>query len=265
MKRSIMLKNGDRYVGEVNSRFVPNGRGVMTYLNGSVYDGEFRNGVPNGAGSFTDEKGDKFIGNFRGGVPEGYGRVSFSDGHTYEGEWNKGGINGRGTMFYKSGDRFEGVFKNGIKQGEGRYVCSDGRVIVQTYENGKLTEEKADADTPVLTITEECKIYGSWHRVVLRFAAKVGEFKYGEMQLLELEPWDYDEALERVFTITEVKNDSVSFLFHKQFTGAGDDRIETVYRGSKGKVEKHEVKIGRIKDGERLDYTEEAALTVSCE
>ena len=194
MKRSIEYPNGDRYVGEVNGRYIPNGMGVLTYANGSVYEGDFKNGELGGAGTFTDENGDKYTGSFRGGIPEGYGNVVFTDGHSYEGEWKKGSINGKGVMSYTNGDRFEGNFKNGIKQGEGRYICADGRVIIQTFTDGRLTDEKADENTPVLSITDECKVYGSWHRVKLKFAAKLGEYKYSDMQLTALEPWEIGRA-----------------------------------------------------------------------
>jgi len=261
-QRTIRYKNGDYYKGEVNRHMLAHGKGVMTYNNGSVYEGDFKNGIRFGAGTYKSADGDEYIGSFRNDIPEGYGRASYIDGSRYEGEWRHGGINGKGVFTYVSGDSFEGHFKEGIRDGEGVYVCADGSRILQRYVDGKLAFEDGGG-LPVITIVDECKRYGYFHHFVCRFVAKVGEFRYKDMQVLEYDPWDCDSIFERTFTITEVTNDGVSFIYKRQISEA-DERIERVTRGREGAFENTETKIGGM---ELIDfnYRQEASLSVSCE
>lgn len=261
-QRTLQYKNGDFYKGEVNRYMLAHGKGVMNYHNGSVYEGEFRNGLRSGAGTYETAEGDKYIGSFRNDIPEGYGRVSYVDGSRYEGEWAHGVINGRGVFVYTSGDSFEGYFKEGIRDGEGVYVCADGSRISQTYIEGKLASEDGNG-LPVITITDECKKYGYYHYLVCRFVAKVGEFRYKDMQILEYGPWYSDDIFDRVFRITEVNEDSVSFIYKKHF-GDDDGEEERVFRGKEGAFERNESRTGGMNLID-FNYRQEASLIVTCE
>ena len=43
-------KNGDKYVGEINEKEEPHGRGIMCWKNGRRYKGQWKNGRKNGQG-----------------------------------------------------------------------------------------------------------------------------------------------------------------------------------------------------------------------
>mgnify|MGYP002861375211 CR=1 FL=1 len=238
------------------------GKGVMNYHNGGVYEGEFRNGLRFGAGSYVSAEGDKYIGSFRNDIPEGYGSVTYADGSRYEGEWAHGVINGRGVFVYPSGDSFEGVFKEGIRDGDGVYVTRDGSRIDQTYIEGKLASENGGG-LPVLTITDECKQYGYYHYLVCRFVAKVGRFRYKDMQILEYGPWYGDEAFNIEFEITEVTDEYVTFIYIPKF-GEREGREEKVYRGREGAFENAETRTGGLSLID-FNYRQEASLVVECE
>ena len=262
-QRTIQYKNGDFYKGDINRHFLAHGKGVMQYVNGSVYEGDFRNGIRFGAGTYKTAEGDKYIGNFRNDIPEGYGEVSYRDGSGYEGEWKHGVINGRGVFRYPCGDSYKGYFKNGIKDGEGHYICADGKVITQRYIEGRLAFEEAEG-LPVLTIVDDCKKYGYFHHVVCRFVAKVGEFSYNDMQILEYDPWDCDDIFTRKFKITEVTDDCVTFVYKRLFSDTDEEQEEKVYRGHMGGFENTETKIGGMSFMD-FNYRQEATLSVTIE
>lgn len=88
------------YVGEVNSRGEPHGKGDMRFRCGDHYSGGFKDGKRDGSGVYTFAKGSVL---------------------SYEGEYRLGKREGRGLIRYRNGDRFEGGFKEGEKHGWGTY------------------------------------------------------------------------------------------------------------------------------------------------
>ncbi|CAF1249890.1 unnamed protein product [Rotaria sordida] len=47
---TIYYENGDKYVGEINERREPNGKGTMCWKNGRRYEGQWKNGKRYGQG-----------------------------------------------------------------------------------------------------------------------------------------------------------------------------------------------------------------------
>ncbi|MBR1663309.1 MAG: hypothetical protein IJ696_03170 [Ruminococcus sp.] len=260
-QRTLRFKNGDFYKGEVNRHMLAHGSGVMNYNNGSVYEGDFKNGIRFGAGKFTGADGVVYVGCFRNDIPEGFGRVSYPDGSSYEGEWRYGGISGKGIFTEPDGSSYEGYFKEGIKDGRGVYTTADGKRIEQTYVGGQLSYEDGGG-LPVLTITDDCRKSGYFHHIVCRFVAKVGTFCYRDMQILEYDPWDCTEVFDHTFRITGVSDDSVSFIYKRHLTH-DDEREERVYRGKDGAFENTEVRLGGMELSEFED--QEESIEVMCE
>ena len=87
--KTINFKSGNRYVGEVDEKNMPDGKGKFTYTNGSYYEGEFAHGVR-----------------------EGYGIFYWSTGDSYEGGWKKDKRHGEGVMKYANGRVRKGRFEN---------------------------------------------------------------------------------------------------------------------------------------------------------
>lgn len=51
-----IFRNGESYVGPLNSNFDLEGEGELLYCNGGKYIGEFKHGMPHGRGEFTSKK-----------------------------------------------------------------------------------------------------------------------------------------------------------------------------------------------------------------
>lgn len=130
------------YTGEINEFGQPNGRGTLTFNNGMVFEGKWKDG------NCKDLEGIKMNTSAtpaKGENGQQHGRVSdlkWSDVNgfsgTYTGEVNSLGIpDGHGLMRYTNGVVEEGMFYNGVYQppttgpsitnGYGGIPCGDGR------------------------------------------------------------------------------------------------------------------------------------------
>lgn len=68
--------------------------GIFTYEDGSVYEGQLRNGEPNGQGTLTYMDGSVYTGGMKDGVPHGQGRFLDADGTIMDGEFKSGEFQG---------------------------------------------------------------------------------------------------------------------------------------------------------------------------
>lgn len=71
--------------------FTLSGKGILHHTDGSIYEGEFVNGVFDGNGTYR-----------------------FSDGTTYTGQFKKGKMHGAGTMTHPNGSTEKGTFKDDL-------------------------------------------------------------------------------------------------------------------------------------------------------
>ena len=76
----------------------------MAFPDGSVYEGEFRDGAGHGKG-----------------------RAVFSDGSIYDGEMTEGKMTGKGIFLYADGRTYAGMLSDGEPKGHGRFTLPDGR------------------------------------------------------------------------------------------------------------------------------------------
>ena len=68
--------------------------GIFTYEDGSVYEGQLRNGEPNGQGTLTYFDGSVYTGGMKDGVPDGQGRFLDADGTVMDGAFKNGEFQG---------------------------------------------------------------------------------------------------------------------------------------------------------------------------
>ena len=112
--------------------------GTRFYDNGSIYVGEFSDGVYNGQGVYYLADGSMFGGNWISGELTGAAKVYYaSTGSTYEGNFKDGYQNGEGTCNYKNGDVYHGEWKDGHWDGLGVYKASDGRYMCGWFKEDK--------------------------------------------------------------------------------------------------------------------------------
>lgn len=154
IRDTIIFENGGKYVGNIITtdsfgniphKSKPHGIGVMEYINGDRYEGEF-------------------CGKYNGFKRDGNGVCYYGNGDTYDGRWGydeprdgvmicangdriegRFGYNGFRTIHYANGDKFEGYFKynkiDGVdtytENGIGTYTYADGKIEKQDYLGGK--------------------------------------------------------------------------------------------------------------------------------
>ena len=91
-----------------------NGYGQLRDVNGSLYTGQFKNGLFHGEGKLEYPDGDTYEGEFKNGGFGGYGKYTWNNGSVYEGQWRDDLFNGIGTMISQEGDTLYGYWLNGV-------------------------------------------------------------------------------------------------------------------------------------------------------
>ncbi len=110
---------GDRIRG-----YLPHGRGIMRYLNGSVYSGQWHEGKMHGNGA-----------------------IRWEDGSSYMGGWERGKRTGNGSYTWANGDRYVGGWRDNRMFGHGVYYYRDGRIVRGCWDD--ITVRAVDvADGP---------------------------------------------------------------------------------------------------------------------
>lgn len=80
---------------EGNPKKVKHGRGKQGFLDGSVYEGDYVDGLPHGSGVYMFQDGTKYTGEFSNGEIHGNGRCEYVHGDIYEGKFMDGDRSGR--------------------------------------------------------------------------------------------------------------------------------------------------------------------------
>jgi hypothetical protein len=111
-----------------------NGKGKMTFIDGSSYEGEFKEGKKEGKGTYNHISGTKYEGEWKNGMMNGKGCAIYNDECIYEGEWKNNKKHGIGKFFYRDRSVYEGEWENNKRHGKGRYTKSiEG--CIYTYES----------------------------------------------------------------------------------------------------------------------------------
>jgi hypothetical protein len=97
-----------------NQKMELDGQGKRTYLDGSVWEGDFDNGHLNGKGKKILANGTIEEGNFKRDLLNGKGKVTIPKGDTIEGFFKDGKLNGFGKITHPDGTVEEGLFENGV-------------------------------------------------------------------------------------------------------------------------------------------------------
>ncbi|XP_075685852.1 alsin [Rhinoderma darwinii] len=79
----------------------PHGRGVLSWPDGRVYTGDFRNGLEDGYGEYI--------------IPS----KALKKNDRYHGHWKDGKMCGQGTFWYANGEIYEGCFQDNNRHGHG--------------------------------------------------------------------------------------------------------------------------------------------------
>ncbi|CAL9092423.1 unnamed protein product [Musa acuminata var. zebrina] len=131
------LPNGDLYTGGFVGS-APHGRGKYLWVDGCMYEGEWRRGKAAGKGKFSWPSGTTFEGEFRSGRMEGFGTFIGADGNTYRGQWVADRKHGLGSKAYANGDYYEGMWRRNLQEGQGRYIWRNGNQYIGEWRGGVI-------------------------------------------------------------------------------------------------------------------------------
>ena len=152
------------------------GRGVYVYIDGSKYEGEFKNGKLHGQGIWFYPDGEKYIGGFKNNYSHGLGAIYHLDGTQTNGEWVDGEFmnirmantpeegciegncqNGIGTYIYESGSaKYVGSFENEVPEGTGTCYYANGEKYEGQWSRGSFN------GIGTLFMLDGSKVNGIW-------------------------------------------------------------------------------------------------------
>jgi hypothetical protein len=132
----IKFLNGE-YEGELMNKNKKNGNGILIYLDGDKYIGEFKNDKAHGNGTYYFASGNKYVGEFKNNLLNGNGTFYYVTGNKYIGKWKNSKQNGNGTLYYPNGNKYVGEFKDNKFNGNGTLYFSSGNKYVGEFKDGK--------------------------------------------------------------------------------------------------------------------------------
>ena len=137
--------NTGEYIGQIKKvksfkHKQPHGFGKMMFLDGTVYEGGWSDGLMDGRGVITYTHGAwiKFEGKFRKHEPY-YGKIYYrKSGTIYEGEIKNNVPHGNGSKLYKDGTKIVGKWANNKRIGDGKKITKSGE---ERFLRTKLSNE----------------------------------------------------------------------------------------------------------------------------
>uniref|UniRef100_A0A0E0M4D0 Uncharacterized protein n=1 Tax=Oryza punctata TaxID=4537 RepID=A0A0E0M4D0_ORYPU len=109
---------------------------VEIQFGGGIYRGRCQEGVPEGKGRITFSDGSFYEGLWRYGKRSSLGTLYYSNGDVFHGTWRDDLFHGKGWYYFHSGDRWFANFWKGRANGEGRFYAKDGSVFFGNFQNG---------------------------------------------------------------------------------------------------------------------------------
>ncbi|KAJ4960213.1 hypothetical protein NE237_020123 [Protea cynaroides] len=141
----VMQYRGGSYRGHCQGG-LPEGKGCLTFVDGSIYDGMWRYGKKSGFGTLYYSNGDVFQGAWRDDLMHGKGWFYFHTGDRWFANFWKGKPNGEARFYSKFGNVFFGHFQDGWRHGH--FLCIDinGTRWIEIWEEGVLVNRRQDSE-----------------------------------------------------------------------------------------------------------------------
>jgi hypothetical protein len=86
------------YRGNFDAAGRRTGPGTCTWVDGSTYEGEWKNGVRHGKGVFKSREGTVYDGMFMDDIRHGAGKLTYASGNQVIGTWDKDRLDGPGEL-----------------------------------------------------------------------------------------------------------------------------------------------------------------------
>ena len=156
-KRSTKAKldfSDGSYEGEINGDGQKHGRGIYRWIDGSVYEGDYRDDLRDGKGKFLWSNGESYTGDYLKDGRTGKGIYHWPDGSKYNGEFLSGKRQGLGTYHSTEGSIYEGEWFDDLQRGQGMIISASGKKTKGIWRKGNLVSKPAplppSAEKPVL-------------------------------------------------------------------------------------------------------------------
>jgi hypothetical protein len=123
-----------------------NGKGKSIAANNVLYDGEWKDNKRDGIGKAAykvkgydySNKSWSYEGAWKNDMMEGTGKYVFGDGSYYTGQVKENKFEGKGLMYLKDSTLYEGEWKNSELNGSGIMIKKNGDTYTGTFVNNKL-------------------------------------------------------------------------------------------------------------------------------
>lgn len=184
---TILMEDGSLYMGQYDSLF--NGKGRCIYADGTVYDGEWKDGMWEGYGTVVYPDGDVYQGDFLNNLKDGKGTYTYHTGARYEGEWKNDRFNGKGLLVFEDGGRYNGSWKDDMKHGYGTLNSYDGQLITGYFYNDEYLGLPSDTEIAQdSTLTPELKEWGFQKESIENLSMSMG-ISYSKENILTGSIW----------------------------------------------------------------------------
>lgn len=134
---TVTYKNGDVFKGGFKN-YVKTGKGTYTCKNGTIIKGQWNKNQLTGQVVINYSDGDKYNGKVKYNRKNGQGTYVFANGDKYKGKWKNDKMNGSGQYTFKNGSYYKGTFKNNRLTGTGSYRDSKGKIFRGKFNKGKM-------------------------------------------------------------------------------------------------------------------------------
>lgn len=188
------MQDGTIYKGDFLNG-LRHGNGIMLFSNGAVYEGEFQYGQRSGLGVYTYETGHVYQGQFEGNHPNGAGRMTNPAGDVFIGQFWNGVPHGSIEIVYHTGVVYKGSYVAGKRKGPGRLTLAPGVELVGEWKRNKL-EGKAilqlENNTSIVLFCKKGILEGPF-----TFVRKEGNVQLNATELAHLIDQDNASALKQ--------------------------------------------------------------------
>lgn len=131
-----LLPDGSTYEGSLNANEMGD-FGKMTFSNGSIYKGYWKDGKFNGLGFLKlSNPAVTYIGLWENGMRHGKGELKYADGAGYIGDWENDKKTGIGKMTYRDHSYYDGTWEDDKYSGQGKMRFSNGEIYIGSWADG---------------------------------------------------------------------------------------------------------------------------------